>query len=252
MPIFHFRQTSDVVPQESTALWSMHCGSIGACVGQAKGMHVPWAPSPVQPLLKTRMRSRAMRSKPEVRQVCRSGFGLPAQVVVYQESSPIEDWRVQQMVDLCHAYFQELWTEGNIGVAEDVLDAAFVHHDEVWRKSKLVVGPSAFKTFVRSFREGYPDLVVRPVDFSTSDNTRVYVRWEAAATNLGRFRGREPTRHFSSISGITSFGFNHDRSRIKEAIVYRSPTAEEKEEWSAASDPLDVHLARLHFGWMLQ
>lgn len=188
------------------------------------------------------------RSSARARQVCLSGMGVPAQVVAYQESSPIRDWRVQEMVDLCHTYFQELWTEGNLGVAEKVLDAGFVHHDEVWRKSQLVVGPTAFKKFVKVFREGYPDLLVRPVDYSTSDNTRVYVRWEGSATNLGRFRGREPTRHSSSISGITSFGFNHDRSRIKEAIVYRSPTAEEKEEWSTASDPLDVQLARLNFG----
>lgn len=150
------------------------------------------------------------------------------------------------MVDVCHAYFQDLWSEGDCGVASKILHPAFVHRDEVWNKSKLVVGPTAFKDFVRGFREAYPDLLVRPIDFSTSESTKVYVHWEGSATNLGRFKGRPPTRHFSNISGITSFEFTEDRSMIKEAMVYRSPLAEERE--LVECDPLEIHLARLHYG----
>lgn len=152
------------------------------------------------------------------------------------------------MVHLCHIYFSELWTRGDVSVANDILDPAFVHNDPVWRGSKLVVGPSAFKKFVKMMREGYPDLVVRPVEFSTSETTKVFVRWEGSCTNLGRIHGSEPSRHASSISGITTFSFNHERSRITEVVVYRSPTAEEKARVGQEADPFNVHLARLHFG----
>lgn len=168
--------------------------------------------------------------------------------MAHKEGSPSQDWRVKEMIDLCQVYFQDLWCEGKVNVADDILDPGFVHHDPIWRQSQLIVGPNAFKRVVTAFRNGYPDLSLKAIDFSSSKDTRVYVQWEGSATNLGKFKGREPSRHFSSISGVTTFDFTHDRSKISEAIVYRSPTREEKEALQGEADPLNLHLARLHFG----
>lgn len=173
---------------------------------------------------------------------------LLSPAATYQEGKTSQDWRVKQMTDLCHVYFQDLWCDGNTDLADDILDPGFVHHDPIWRHSQLIVGPNAFKRVVKAFRGGYPDLNLEMVDFSSSKDTRIFVQWEGSATNLGKFKGKRPSGHFSSISGVTTFDFNHDRSKISEATVYRSPMREEKEAMQNESDPLNVHLARLHYG----
>lgn len=196
-----------------------------------------------------RSRPRHPGSNASRRAASAGGSGLRQKAVVaYRESDEIQDWRVKEMVDLCHAYFSDIWCKGDVSVADDILDPAFVHNDPVWRSAKLIVGPSAFKKFVEVLRNGYPDLIVEPVEFSTCDTTKVFVSWEGRGTNLGRFHGNAPTRHVSAISGISTFSFNHERSQITEVTVFRTPTAEEKSYAAQETDPLNVHLAKLHFG----
>ncbi|GMH42514.1 hypothetical protein BSKO_10433 [Bryopsis sp. KO-2023] len=196
-----------------------------------------------------RLRLSPRHDATSARRVPKGGSGFRQKAVVaYRESDEIQDWRVKEMVDLCHVYFNDLLTKGDVSVADDILDPTFVHNDPVWRRSKLIVGPSAFKRFVQMLRKGYPDLVVEPVEFSTSDVTNIVVRWEACGTNLGRYHGNPPTRHTSNFAGISTFSFNHERSQLTEVTDYRTPTAEEKSQAALESDPMNVHLAKLHFG----
>jgi carbonic anhydrase len=48
------------------------------------------------------------------------------------------------------------------------------------------------------------------------DTTSVFVQWAGQATNLGEFHSHRPSFHNSKISGITTFKFNKDRSKITE------------------------------------
>ena len=43
--------------------------------------------------------------------------GTSSRVVAYRESDDIKDWRIKQMVTLCHTYFQKLWCKGNTSIS---------------------------------------------------------------------------------------------------------------------------------------
>ncbi|CAD7699399.1 unnamed protein product [Ostreobium quekettii] len=169
-------------------------------------------------------------------------------VVALRDSEEIEDWRVRQMVDVCGLYFGELWSRGNLAVADDICDAAFVHTDSIWNPSRLVAGPSAMKAFVRDTRAAYPDLVVRAVEYGTSDADRLFVHWTGSMTNLGRFHGHSATRQNTKVTGVSMMSFTKDRSKLVEVNVFRQPTREEKTEFADREGGFELHLARLHFG----
>lgn len=69
----------------------------------------------------------------------------------------------------------------------------------------------------------------------------------SSGTSLGRIYNKPPTGHHSAFTGVGIFRFNHDRSRIKEVDIWRTPTKEDKIGGVDAEDLFEVHLSRLHF-----
>jgi len=59
-----------------------------------------------------------------------------------------------------------------------ILDADFIHHEKVWRRKKLIVGPTAMAEWVKQSKKAYPDLYLEPVDFATGSTEHLYVQFE--------------------------------------------------------------------------
>ena len=72
---------------------------------------------------------------------------------------------------------------GNTAIVSEILDEDFVHHENTWRRKKLIVGPEAMADWVIHVKKAYPDLFVEPVDFGTGSTEHLFVQFEGSSRN---------------------------------------------------------------------
>jgi steroid delta-isomerase-like uncharacterized protein len=94
-------------------------------------------------------------------------------------------------------FFDDLWSDGDLSCADEVLAPTHVHHVG----DDTVVGPAALKDMVARFRTAFPDLHFELEDV-VSDADRVVVRWTATGTHEGEFAGIEATGRSARWTGI--------------------------------------------------
>lgn len=100
-------------------------------------------------------------------------------------------------------FIEELWNEGDLGVADELVAAGHVHHiggDEL-------LGPDGVKGAVSWLRTGFPDLRFE-IDDLISDGDRAVLRWTAFGTHLGPFFDLEPAGRHVSWTGTDWFRFS--------------------------------------------
>ena len=95
----------------------------------------------------------------------------------------------------------ELWSKGNLAVADELYSPDFVCH--------FVVGPEwrgleGIKGEVRSHRTSFPDWHER-VDDIIAEGDRVVIRFTSTGTQLGEFQGIAPTGRKVSIQEVAIF-----------------------------------------------
>lgn len=94
-------------------------------------------------------------------------------------------------------FFDEVWSQGNYAVADELLAENHVHHlgeDELR-------GPAAVKEFAASLRSAFPDLRVS-IEDEVADAGKVAIRWTASGTHSGQFAGVEATGRPVHYGGI--------------------------------------------------
>jgi predicted ester cyclase len=79
-------------------------------------------------------------------------------------------------------FFDELWSGGELRVADELVDAEEVHHLSGGDMS----GPEGVKGAVTWLRTAFPDLRFE-INELVSDGDQVAVRWTASGTHLGPF-----------------------------------------------------------------
>jgi predicted ester cyclase len=77
-------------------------------------------------------------------------------------------------------FFDELWSGGNVAVADELLAPHHQHHIS----GGTLHGPGAVKAMVVGLRTSFPDLTFRLEDVINAEDT-VVVRWTAFATYAG-------------------------------------------------------------------
>ena len=95
----------------------------------------------------------------------------------------------------------ELWSKGNLAVADELYSPDFVCH--------FVVGPEwrgleGIKGEVRSHRTSFPDWH-ESVDDIIAEGDRVVIRFTSTGTQLGEFQGIPPTGRKVSIQEVAIF-----------------------------------------------
>ena len=104
--------------------------------------------------------------------------------------------------------FDEVWSRGELDVADDLLSYEFVGHPE--GLGGPLEGPSAAKEFIGRLREGFPDMTFTTQEI-VAEGDVVATRWIARGTHEAEYMGYEPTDRNASISGMTFFRFDGDR-----------------------------------------
>ena len=91
----------------------------------------------------------------------------------------------------------ELWSTGNLALADEVLSDDFVDHTHPQQAS----GPESVKQAVQAFREGFPDVHVA-IEQIIGEGDLVAFRFTMRGTHLGMFAGFPPTGKVDVLTGV--------------------------------------------------
>lgn len=118
------------------------------------------------------------------------------------------------MVTAAKRWYGELWSEGLLEVADEIVASDYnpewIHIDKS--------GPEQVKYEVSYFRSAFPDLVYRILDRSIGTE-RVWIRYKGQGTHLGSAWGFEPTGKKATIEGVS--------------ILYFDSTGKIRDQWGA-------------------
>jgi len=99
---------------------------------------------------------------------------------------------------------EELWGQGNLAVADEVIAADYVRHDA--GDPFPARGPEDVKKIVGMLRGMLPDLRIEVQDVIAEDD-KVVVRYTGVATDTQGYMGRPPTGKTISSPAIQIFRF---------------------------------------------
>jgi steroid delta-isomerase-like uncharacterized protein len=92
--------------------------------------------------------------------------------------------------------YVELWSTGNLVLADEVLAADFVDHTH----PNQAPGPESVKQEVIAFREGFPDVRIT-IEQMIAEGDSVAFRFILRGTHLGTFAGSPPTGKEDVLTG---------------------------------------------------
>ncbi len=95
---------------------------------------------------------------------------------------------------------EEVWNQGNLSVADQLISANCSHHDNATPDFGL--GPESEKKRANLYRAAFPDLQFTIEDM-TAEGETVTCRWSSRGTHRGPLSGIAPTGKIVNVSGIT-------------------------------------------------
>lgn len=135
--------------------------------------------------------------------------------------------RTEKMVDAAKQFFTEILSAGNSAFLEEIAVEDVVYRDRAWME-RDIVSCKKLRRYLEDLQRGYPDMLVHlDTVFGQEDSNTVMAHWACRASNLGEFRGDPASGRVSVWSGVTVFAFDSD-CLIKEVVVYRQPTEDER------------------------
>jgi steroid delta-isomerase-like uncharacterized protein len=111
-------------------------------------------------------------------------------------------------------FFTEIWNNGNLNVADELIDMDAVNHDPAG--PRLGMGPEATKRLVTMYRNAFPDLVLQ-TEHLFAESGMVAIHWISSGTHRGEFLGAAPTGKRVLLHGISILQV--DRGKISEVYT---------------------------------
>jgi predicted ester cyclase len=100
---------------------------------------------------------------------------------------------------IARRHFEELWSKGDLGVADEIYSpAAIGHHSDQPDRTGY---PEAEKQDIVRAREAFPDTVVT-VEYQIAEGDMVLTRWRFEGTNTGPLHGLPSTGREASVTGF--------------------------------------------------
>ena len=111
-----------------------------------------------------------------------------------------EEEMSEQNKTLARRWFEDLFSRGNLDVANEILSAEFAdhltHEDER--------GLEELKLYVSIYRTAFPD-IQDAVEDIVAEGDKVVVRWTSGGTHQGEFMGVTPTGRHVTFTGMRLF-----------------------------------------------
>lgn len=108
-----------------------------------------------------------------------------------------------QPKELVRRVYEDIRSEGNLDVADEVFAPDYVGHDPTAVPPE-VRGPAGFKEQTAAYRSVFPDLRFA-IDSLVGEGDEVVVRWTAAGTHRGSLGGEAPTGRRVEVGGFGSW-----------------------------------------------
>ena len=96
--------------------------------------------------------------------------------------------------------FAELWSNGNLSLADQLFTPNYTHHDS--SSPDFGHGPESERKRATLYRNAFPDLHLTIEDIIAEGDT-VMTRWTCRGTHKGDLNGIAPTGKQVTISGMT-------------------------------------------------
>jgi len=109
---------------------------------------------------------------------------------------------------LVRRFYDEVWSGGNVDVAEEIFAQDYVRHD--LRPTRAAPGGAGMAAIAAAFRGAFPDLRM-DVDLILSDGELVAARWTSAGTFSGPWGDVSPTGVRATFSGVNIFRIRDGR-----------------------------------------
>jgi predicted ester cyclase len=100
---------------------------------------------------------------------------------------------------IARRHFEELWTKGDLGVAEEIYSVETVGHCGSNPQQRGY--PACEQELVRGDLAGFPNGVAT-VEDQIAEGDKVLTRWRFEGTNTGPFFGDPPTGRAVSVTGL--------------------------------------------------
>ena len=102
--------------------------------------------------------------------------------------------------DIVDRFWDEVWNKRNFDIADELLpDNVIVHNF-----GTVIEGREAWRQTMIPFFTGFPDLNLT-VEFTITEEDKVAIRWTAAGTHNGEFRGIPPSGKPIKIAGVALY-----------------------------------------------
>jgi steroid delta-isomerase-like uncharacterized protein len=111
---------------------------------------------------------------------------------------------IEQNKAMALRWSQELWSEGKLATADEIIAADYVRHDP--GDPFPAHGPDDVKRIVTMLRGMFPDFRIT-VDFQMAEGNFVVSRYTATATDTVGYMGKPPTGRTIRTSAMQMFRF---------------------------------------------
>jgi steroid delta-isomerase-like uncharacterized protein len=101
---------------------------------------------------------------------------------------------------LARRWFEDLFSRGNLDVANEILSAEFVDH----QTHEDERGLEELKAYVTIYRAAFPD-IQDTLEQIVAEGDKVVVRWTSRGTHQGEFMGAAPTGRHVTFTGMRLF-----------------------------------------------
>lgn len=122
-------------------------------------------------------------------------------------SSPMEKNK-----KIVRRFVEEVWNEGKLEVADEVLAADYIEHPSTPDDSKQAgpTGPAGMKRFVEMFRHAFPDITFA-IEHMVAEGDKVAVHLVGQGTHQGELHGLAPTGKRVRIGGAAIHRIQDDK-----------------------------------------
>lgn len=100
---------------------------------------------------------------------------------------------------LVHRYFEECWTQGNLALLDQLIDASMVSHDV---NSPGFDGIEGQKRLITTYRTAFPDALFN-IESLMAEGDMVACRWIGQGTHQGDLQGIPPTGKRATVPGLS-------------------------------------------------
>lgn len=112
--------------------------------------------------------------------------------------------------ELVHRWFEELFTDGDLAVADDILADDVEYHGPRSLTPLDVASPADVKEYVETYRRAFPDLAYTVEETIQSDDA-VVARWTATGTQESALFDLESSGGTFAEEGINIFRIDDGR-----------------------------------------